>query len=202
MESGHTEYVSALSFLNWISLPLSGENYNGHEDNYLLCLYKCEVHLHNHIFTSSWEPCEEAEVQWLAQPDTGRTAEQWNFLAPRSVLLPTCHSCCLFRFEEFFVATKLYSLSIHFKAHMMSLFWVFLYLLWYVVFPSFIFLWYMGAFGPIRCLFSLIHESTRKAGFENTICSQHGTVAQISLPKVCPIWSGIHTPSYFLEPSG
>ena len=67
-------------------------DHNGHEQNYLFCLYKCdEVHSHNHIFTSSWEPYAKAEVQWPAQPDAERMEEQWSFLAPRAMCLPTCH---------------------------------------------------------------------------------------------------------------
>lgn len=43
--------------------------------------------------------------------ENGRAVTQWSFLAPRSVSLLTCHSCCLFRSEVFFCSHKVINSS-------------------------------------------------------------------------------------------
>lgn len=54
------------------------------------------------IFTWSHKPCEKAVIQWFLQLDPEFGAElrlSRGFHTPKSVFLPKCHSCYLFRFE-------------------------------------------------------------------------------------------------------
>lgn len=74
-ESGHAWQVPGLSFLNWLSLPLSGVNHHGNEENHVSRLHhawKFVKYIHTHVFTSSWEPYEKAEILGFVQ-----TLREW-----------------------------------------------------------------------------------------------------------------------------
>ena len=143
------------------SLFLSGDNYNGNEDNHCSCLHhawKLVKDIHTHVLTSSWEPYEKESWSLMICPvrhwenvhcDSGEL-----FCGPRPTFLPTCHSCSLLRFGEFFGATKLYILiSFHFKTLMMLLFCIFIFSdMWYFWAKEIL----IQSFGPLFNIWELM----------------------------------------------
>lgn len=78
------------------------------------CLEKYEVSsqisLH-FLMGALWKKSGGLMVCPVRHRENGRAVTQWSFLAPRSVSLLTCHSCCLFRSEVFFCSHKVINSS-------------------------------------------------------------------------------------------
>ena len=112
---------------SWTGLSLfsHGENDNRNEENQSPLILASsskidEVHSYTHphfIMPTLWEG--KLRFPGLSSQTLRKCP---GFPAPRPVFLPTCHSCSLFRFEEYFVTTELSILvSFHFKVLMMQL---------------------------------------------------------------------------------